>query len=67
MENIKQIKEKCQFYSVSRGSVTELQNQLLIARDVGYLKKEDFSGIARQTVLVHKIINGLLTKSRSFI
>src|ERR1035437_4154937 len=35
-------KEKVQFFSISHGSLTELQNQLLIARDVGYLSKESF-------------------------
>ena len=53
-------KDKAQFYSISLGSVTELQNQLLVARDVGYLEKEEFSKIASQTVIVHKLINGLI-------
>jgi four helix bundle protein len=30
-------KEKIQFYFISLGSVTELQNQLIIARDIGYI------------------------------
>lgn len=30
-------KEKMQFYATARGSLTEVENQLLIARDVGYL------------------------------
>lgn len=33
-------KEKAQFYSIALGSVTELQNQLLIAKDVDYIKQE---------------------------
>lgn len=53
-------KDKAQFYSISLGSVTELQNQILIARDVGYLSKEKFREIADQSVKVNKIINGLL-------
>jgi len=36
-------KEKLQFYYTSKGSLTELQNQILIARDVGYINKEEFS------------------------
>lgn len=36
----KSYKEKIQFYSMALGSTTELQNQLLVARDVGYIKKE---------------------------
>ena len=52
-------KEKCQFYSMAQGSLAELQNQLLIAKDVNYLKKGLFQEIANQTVIVNKLINGL--------
>ena len=57
-------KEKAQFYSISQGSVTELQNQLLIAKDVGFIKQEEFNKIAEQSVRVHKIMNGLIKKSK---
>lgn len=60
-------KEKIQFYYHSLGSLTEVQNQLLIARDIEYLSKENFKIIADQTVRVHKIINGLIKSSRSYI
>jgi four helix bundle protein len=56
----KGVKEKIQFYYLAKGSITELQNQLLIARDVGYLDKEIFKVIAEQSVLVHKLLNGLI-------
>ena len=52
-------KDKVQFYSIAQGSLTELQNQLLIARDVGYIKEEIFREIANQTITVSKLINGL--------
>lgn len=55
----KTAKEKIQFYSISIGSLTELQNQFVIARDIKYLLKDDFKKIAEQTVLVHKLICGL--------
>src|SRR3989344_4403220 len=58
-------KEKVQFYFMARGSVTELQNQLLIARDVKYLNAAKFHEIAEQTVKVHKILNALITASKS--
>ena len=60
-------KEKIQFYFVSLGSVTELQNQILIAKDVNYINKEQFQYIAEQSVKVHKIINGLIKSSKNFI
>src|SRR5258708_7963254 len=59
-------KEKVQFYSISLGSLTEVQNQILIARDLKYIDQKRFNAIANQTVLVSKIINGLIKKSRSF-
>ena len=52
-------KDKVQFYSMAHGSLTEIQNQLVIARDIKYLKKEDFDKIANQTITVHKLITGL--------
>ena len=53
-------KEKLQFYFISRGSLTELQNQLLIAKDIKYLQNKSFRKIAEQTIKVHKLINGLI-------
>lgn len=52
-------KDKVQFYCIAHGSLTELQNQLLAARDIGYLNEEEFNKIANQTVIVHKLITGL--------
>jgi len=52
-------KDKCNFYSMSHGSLTELQSQLIIARDLNFLEKNNFDKIAHQTVEVAKLINGL--------
>lgn len=60
-------KEKVQFYSTALGSLTEVQNQLLIARDLGYISLTDFSRVAKHTVVIHKLLNGLIKKSRTFI
>jgi four helix bundle protein len=57
-------KEKVQFYSIALGSLTELQNQLLVAKDVGYINKEDFVLSAEQTVIVSKLLNGLIKSSK---
>lgn len=59
-------KEKCQFYYTALGSITELQNQLLIARDIGYLTKEKFSSIAEKTIKIHKLFNGLIKSSQTY-
>ena len=57
-------KEKTQFYYMSRGSVTEIQSQLLIARDLRYITKEQFDTIAKLAITVHKIITALIISSK---
>jgi len=53
------IKDKCQFYSLALGSLSELQSQLLIARDLKYLTNQIFNQIAQQSIIVRKLISGL--------
>ncbi len=60
-------KEKLQFYSTALGSLTEIQNQLLIAKDIGYITRAEFDEIAEKTVLISKMANGLIKKSKSII
>ena len=57
-------KEKSYFYSISKGSVTEAQNQLIIAKDVGYIDERVFNEIYAQALLVQKILHGLIKHSR---
>lgn len=60
-------KEKAQFYSIALGSLTETQNQLLIARDIGCLSPQEFSVIADKTVELNKMTNGLIKSTKSLI
>ncbi|MEK7663856.1 MAG: four helix bundle protein [Patescibacteria group bacterium] len=61
-------KEKQRFYDMGQGSLVELQNQLIISKDVGYLPMIDFRNIAEQSITANKLVNGLLkaTKVRRF-
>lgn len=61
-------KEKRQFYNQAKGSLIELQNQLLIAKDVGYLDNQIFNKIAEQSVSAAKLLNIFLktTKDRIY-
>lgn len=52
--------EKRQFYYQALGSLTETQNQLLVARDVGFASNDEFKKMADQSVAVGKLINGLI-------
>lgn len=49
-------RDKVQFYCMAHGSLTELQNQLVISRDLKLIGK---SIAAKQTVKVSKLIVGL--------
>ena len=60
-------KEKLRFYYISLGSLTEIQNQLLIAKDLIYISQLEFDKIAEQTINVHKLLNAFITKTKSFI
>jgi len=51
--------DKNRFYTMAYGSVAELQNQLLIARDICLIKPDIFQQISAQTVMVQKLIGGL--------
>jgi len=53
-------KEKIQFYYLALGSVTEVQNQLIIARDLLYITKDEYLEASGIAVEVHKLINGLI-------
>lgn len=57
-------KDKIQFYSIAKSSLTEAQSQLLIAKDLSYINKQDFNDIANQTIITHKLLNGLIKKSK---
>lgn len=52
--------EKIQFYKISQGSLTELQNQLIISKDIQYIDSDIFKNITNQTITVNKIIYGLI-------
>jgi len=58
-------KEKKQFFYTALGSITELQNQLLIVRDNSYFSKEVFKSLADRTITVSKLTNGLIKSSNS--
>lgn len=60
-------REKVQFYYLAQGSLTELKDQILIAKDVGYLKNEDYVLLASKTDNVHRLLQGLIRKSKTFL
>lgn len=58
------LSEKAHFYSIAQGSTTETQNQLLLARDLGYISPQVFHDVASQSVITHKLLSGLIKSSK---
>lgn len=48
------VKEKDQFYGMANGSLTELENQILIAEGVGYISNEFSDKFMAQCGKVHR-------------
>lgn len=63
----KTYKDKAYFYYLAFGSISELQNQLLIARDLKYISSAKFEELMNQQVIVSKLLQGITKKSKSFI
>lgn len=53
-------KEKIQFYYIAKGSLTELENHFLVARDVSYVTKDNFDKFQKQSEIVGKLLIGLI-------
>ncbi len=52
--------EKIHFYGIAQGSTTELQNQIILSKDLNYTSINNFEDLFRQSVIVHKLLNGLI-------
>ena len=52
---------------MSLGSLSEVQNQLLIAKDIGYITKSEFESLFERTILLSKLSNGLIKKTKTII
>lgn len=53
------MREKDQFYSIAYGSLIEVENQLLIARGVGYIDNSTLKMLEVRYVLTQKLLSGL--------
>jgi four helix bundle protein len=58
-------KELSNFLSMSRASSSEVQNDLYIALDLGYISKEEFKEAYQEAKKIAKQINGLMTYLKS--
>jgi four helix bundle protein len=60
-------REKVQFYYMAHGSLTEIKNQIFIARDIGYLTNDDAGPLISQLVRTHCLLRGLISKTQELL
>jgi len=53
------IREKDQFYAIARGSLTEVENQIIIAKGLKYISESNYQKVMEQIILTHKLLHGL--------
>lgn len=58
-------KESVQFYSIARGSLSELDTQLELCSDLGFLSETQVSQVSEQLETVGALLNGLIRFKRS--
>lgn len=58
--------DKAHFYTMSLGSVYEIQNQLIIARDLKYINISECDVLLNECTEISKMILVLIKKIRSF-
>ncbi len=57
-------KEKNQFYYIAKGSLAELETQLYIAFDIGYIDEAVLEEIFQQSALTHRLLHGLIKSNK---
>ncbi len=59
-------KDRAHFYIISRASLSELENQILIARDVHYISNDDYHFFQKNIDLVRKMLQGLINATSTY-
>lgn len=59
------IQDKKRFYIIARGSAFEVQNQLLIARDIKLINNEKFNDLAKLSLDSVRLLHGLIRSTKA--
>lgn len=57
-------KDRVKFYWIAKGSLLELESQVLIAESIGYLTQEDRKQLEENIWTTSKLLAGLIKKTR---
>ena len=58
--------DKTQFYTIALSSLTELENQILVGRDVNYIDNNLSEELLSQVLKVQKMLSGLIKTARDW-
>lgn len=59
------VADRVHFYDMARASLHEVQAQLLVAKDVGFISEEAYATLDEASVECHKLLTGLINKTKS--
>ncbi len=57
--------ELARFLRIAMGSGNELEYQLILARDLGYLTEDDYKLLTRDVLEIKRMLSGFLTRLRA--
>lgn len=57
-------KDKSYFYLISKGSISEVESQLTVAKDLGYVSESDFRNCESQMSRVDRLASGLIKSAQ---
>lgn len=58
-------KDRTHFYTESRGSIAEVESQIITSRDLGYITPESFKNIFDQAEKTAVILGGLIRSTKN--
>jgi four helix bundle protein len=57
-------KEKVHFYGTAKGSLHELENQIILAHDLRYFSNDTYDTMIQSVTMTHKLLNAFIKKTR---
>ena len=60
-------KDRLRFFYNSRGSLFEIENHILLAKDLSYVSGEKFDVLSKHVDKARRTLNGLITATKKFL
>lgn len=54
------LNDKKHFYDMAIGSLYEVQNQLILSKDLSFISKETFDQLWEKSLITNRLLNGLI-------